>query len=264
MQIAYASTLILLHTIHKISNQKDSGNNDRTQCLKKFSKNILTYSGYETTRATIPKKIIKIIFPIFIECNSKPLIVIEHFITESFINKIYEVDISDPWISIQNKTLSYFYVQSFEIISFKLKEISQKFKPKQIILDEELIITLLNRINKLSIFMRGLLFYTQIYYSYDILLEKSIKYSIEWLEKLSSIFPILCEIRNFAKKQFDQFLNSCIEISSILHYNIEYIRTLTRKMQGQLPNLTKALVKWTYTLKNSLKYFHEEIELTIK
>ena len=246
-KIKFSLLLFLKDLLHCGPIQKIDIEGRECKLLCKLAKDLL-----KSNSPVLDKLEVKTILPVFFEHNSRILDDVHVFVTSVFPVDILGGDKCEDWPSLVPETFSLFFNQCFQSLNRKILEIKRRITSATFVLTEEAVASIMNRLHKVTIIMKGLLLHTcTVQIPLDVL-RSVLRQGVTWTECLVSLFPFLCDAKQCEEKIVRDFLELSRCIVRQLQVIVDHVRRHEPTLHSLIPNISKALASWTYSVKSSM------------
>ena len=246
-QVQLSLLLFLKELLHCGPSERIDIEGRECKLLCKLAKALLTCDS-----PVLDKNAVKVVLPIFFDHDSQVLDDVHLFITTVFPLEILEGNTCDNWPSLDSGTFSLYFNQCFLALNRKAHEIKRRISSNNFVITEEAIATIMNRLNKVTVIMKGLLLHTcTLSIPLDVL-RVVLRQGVNWIECLVGLFPFLNDAKQCEDHAVQEFLELSRCIARQIQVIVDHVRRNEPTLQSLIPNISKSLASWTYTVKSAM------------
>ncbi|OHS93331.1 hypothetical protein TRFO_40395 [Tritrichomonas foetus] len=210
----------------------------------------------------IPPIHVKKILPIYFDHNPNVLKTIEYLVNNVLDTKIFKGEENPQWKSLTRDTFVIYFQQCYILLNSKLAEIEKKMKSNKIeVLDEQTILLMMERLNKLASLSKTLLANISTNEIPSNIHQKALVYGPYWMDSCTNLLEFIKDARQVSSQDVDNFISTIRVIRRNLQGIVNHVRRNETNLQKYLPKLSKSLSSWSYNLRICGIYDVSEINI---
>jgi hypothetical protein len=206
----------------------------------------------------LPKSDVKILLPIFFEYHDRVLDDVSRFITVVFTVDILGGQKHDEWASLSPDTFVIYFTECFIALNRRLTEIKRKVTAASFALSEEIIATIMNRLNKIVALLKGLMLHICSAAIPVPVLRTVLKQGCAWADTSVALFPFLTDAKQCDAPSVSDFLEFSRAIKRQVQVVVDHVRRNVITLHPLLPAISKSLASWSYSLKSVIRGDNDE------